>query len=267
MRIIAFIGLWITGLQGLLATTECTSSGNGNWNTSFNCVGSGVPLKYIIRAQDTITVNVAGTSAIDTIEVWGQLIFNNGRKVDMSSSGIIYVMTGGSIIDGDGGSKFDFATGQDVPGPFSVTGPAYAKNSTGGVFVSIPLPVTWLDFNAVVHGNYIHHNPVHGIHYYRVKQTDQDGSYSYSDHWSVTMNSGPNLVCAPNPAIDRVNIFCEGNSSIISQSILKLSGEKISVPLLKAENSLDISSLAPGTYLLHFEFAGGNKKTVPFQKL
>ncbi|MES2616900.1 MAG: T9SS type A sorting domain-containing protein [Bacteroidota bacterium] len=127
----------------------CNSSGNGNWSGTFSCTGSSGVTVYTIRSGDSITVNVSGTSLIDTLFISGILNFNSGRKIDMAAGGIIVVKSGGKITGGNGGSKFTFVGGTDIFGPFSVTGAVYATGSTSGAFITgPPLPVEWLDFKA-----------------------------------------------------------------------------------------------------------------------
>ena len=271
MKNIAIMALMIGGLQGLHAATVCTSTGDGNWSTKFSCTGSGTPRKYIIRAQDTITVDVAGTSAIDTVEVYGELSFNNGRKIDLASTGIVLVYTGGSVKDGNGGSKFDYASGSDVTGPFAVSGPAYAKSTTGGAFILGPIPVTWLDFSLKAAGrninidwktaseyhsldfeiqtgwdglhwtalhstpaagqsstsrsyNYVHKDAGTGAHFYRIRQSDQNGSYTYSDIRYILLGEPLTLVCSPNPVRDLLTVEAPAGAKLKQISVYDLNG-------------------------------------------
>ncbi|MBT8326165.1 MAG: hypothetical protein KJP21_00495 [Bacteroidia bacterium] len=132
------------------AATVFTSTGTGNWSTSFSSSGSGSPLIYIIQSGDTITVDVNGTSGIDTIRIFGTLNFNNGKKLDLTASGVVELENGGSIGAGNGGSKFRFPGGTSISGPFSLSGPLEGTGTTGGAFVPPFLPVDWLGVQASI---------------------------------------------------------------------------------------------------------------------
>ncbi len=129
------------------AATVYTSTGSGNWSSNFSSSGSGSPVTYIIQSAHTITVNVNGTSAIDTIKIFGTLNFDNGRKLDLTSNGIVLLETGGSIGAGNGGSKFRFPNGTDISGPFNLSGPLEGAGTFGGSFLPPFLPVEWLGFD------------------------------------------------------------------------------------------------------------------------
>jgi hypothetical protein len=131
------------------AATVYTSTGSGNWTTSFSSTGTGNPIVYKILSTHVIDVNVSNTSAIDSLLIFGTLNFNNGKKVDLSGVGIISIYTGGSTAGGNGGSKFRFIGSTDIPGPFATTGPAFADATTGGAFITGSLPVSWLNIELV----------------------------------------------------------------------------------------------------------------------
>ncbi len=298
MKKFALLALMIGGLKGLHAQSVFTSNGDGNWNASFSQTGSGTPRTYIIRAQDSVFVNVNSTHAIDTVDIYGILVFGSGRKIDITSTGIIMVQTGGSIEDGNGGSKFDFISGSDVTGPFSVTGPAYAKSSTGGAFILGPIPVTWLDFSLKSAGrnisvdwktaaeyhsldfeiqtgrdglhwtalhstpaaghssttrayNYMHKDAGSGAHFYRIRQNDQNGSYSYSTIRYILLGEPITLVCSPNPVRDLLTIEAPEGAKIKDIAVYDLNG--VLMPAAYAFTgvySIDMQSLDAGMYVV-----------------
>ena len=126
----------------LFSQNTCTSNGGNNWNTAFNCSGSGSPFVYVIQSTDSVYCDVNGTSNIDTIKVYGVLDFKNGSKIDLSSGGMIQVFPGGTVIGGNSGTKFRFANGTTITGPFNVSGPAYSAGSS--TFTLGAVPVEWL---------------------------------------------------------------------------------------------------------------------------
>lgn len=54
--------------------------------------------------------------------------------------------------------------------------------------------------NEILYYNYLHEKPVNGINYYRLKQTDYDGTFTYSDIIAVNFKQTYNsLLIYPNP--------------------------------------------------------------------
>lgn len=283
----------------------CNSTGNGNWSSMFSCSGSGI-LVYTIRAGDSVTVNVASTSAIDTIYIYGKLNFNSGRKIDMAGGGIIIVKNGGKITGGNGGSKFTFVGGTDIYGAFNVTGPVYATGSTSGAFISgPPLPVEWLDFKASIKNknvelnwstvseknnshfeienstngldwqniatikasnnplqinnySYSHPMPHTGINYYRIKQVDINGTFSYSSLAYVRYDEIIKLSIYPNPASEFVNVQIEDIEQIASVSLTTITGQ-IVADIIEPKSNIQIETrnFPKGVYTLRITDING----------
>jgi hypothetical protein len=135
------------------AATVYTSTGSGNWNTSFSSTGTGTPLVYKILSSHTIDVNVNGTSAIDSLIIFGTLDFGNSKKIDLSANGIIVLNTGGSVTGGNGASRFRFVGAGFISGSFAETGLSFASGGTGGSFISGGLPVDWLNIETTLSDN------------------------------------------------------------------------------------------------------------------
>lgn len=57
-----------------------------------------------------------------------------------------------------------------------------------------------------MHYEYIHTSPSIGLNYYRIKQVDYDGKYSYSDIASVRYDGSGETNIFPNPATSDVTI-------------------------------------------------------------
>lgn len=98
-------------------------------------------------------------------------------------------------------------------------------------------------------------NPSHGLSYYRLKQTDFDGQFSYSKPESVNLKIKSDLKIYPNPANDRLHV--EGNKIQWDEiKIINVLGKDVSLLtslVTKGETSLeiDISKLISGVYFIH----------------
>jgi len=110
----------------------------------------------------------------------------------------------------------------------------------------------------MVNKNYLFNDeqPYFGKSYYRLKQTDIDGRFSYSDIEIVTItpDSQNKLVAFPNPTIDFVEVAL--NKKELSQlKVLNLSGEDFTknIKISFTENgyaSLDFTNAPAGVYVI-----------------
>ena len=93
-------------------------------------------------------------------------------------------------------------------------------------------------------------NPGNDITYYRLKQTDFNGEYSYSEIRSVDNFDSSNLLVYPNPATNTIAVVSEGKLKKLV--IQDLYGKQIDAPQIfnDQNTTIDISNLASGTYLL-----------------
>lgn len=97
---------------------------------------------------------------------------------------------------------------------------------------------------------FIHRNPTLGMNYYRIKQVDFDGKYSYSDVVSVYFE-GEELFVFPNPGkeIITINSTKKDNLHIFNQY-----GKQIGETRLKeGENKVDLHHLQSGMYIFKTE--------------
>lgn len=104
----------------------------------------------IIPAGFTVNVDCnCGVYVNMQIEIYGELHFNNGQKIDLDAAGVVQVHAGGIVTGGNGGSKI-IINGTPLwdGGDPDVVGPSYIADGippTSGY-----LSVTLVEFNAIV---------------------------------------------------------------------------------------------------------------------
>ncbi|MES2773843.1 MAG: T9SS type A sorting domain-containing protein [Bacteroidota bacterium] len=109
--------------------------------------------------------------------------------------------------------------------------------------------------------SYVHSSPVAGNNYYRIKQVDTDGRFSYSKT-VMTMsrcNGGGNIVSYPNPVHTTLNIVLPANIGKSQIKITDAAGKLISnTTTQQSFNTINTELLpAGGLYLL--QVVNGNK--------
>ncbi len=107
--------------------------------------------------------------------------------------------------------------------------------------------------------------PFLGISYYRIKQVDVDGNYTYSETKSIK-NDVSKMIIYPNPATSHINITVptslEGGNVIIYSSV----GQKVSFKNnISSQEKLDISSFGAGLYVIEIN-KQNLKETLKFLK-
>ena len=93
-------------------------------------------------------------------------------------------------------------------------------------------------------------DPLKGVSYYRLKQTDFNGDFAYSDPVQVILDEDE-LILFPNPTTDYASVVMDG----IREEDVALfdgSGRRIKVPmnLVGSELTLDVSEIPPGVYIM-----------------
>jgi hypothetical protein len=117
--------------------------------------------------------------------------------------------------------------------------------------------------------NFTHAKPVTGFNYYRIKQIDLDGNYTYSAIVKVlNKNDVKQTIIAPNPVIDVLNIVEPITIYISSVEVYDGKGALLIRKLVNRDEqvySLPVSMLANGNYVLKVNYKTGSK-TMSFIK-
>ncbi len=107
--------------------------------------------------------------------------------------------------------------------------------------------------NHQINYSYADENPLSGQSYYRLKQTDYNGEFSYSDIESVNFDPSTQIKIYPNPTVNYITI--EWNTIEEPEyNISNLFGEnltdQIASNFLNGKTQLDLSSLRAGIYII-----------------
>ncbi len=89
-----------------------------------------------------------------------------------------------------------------------------------------------------------HNTSSDGIHYYRLRMVDKDGSFAYSPLKSVSLEGG--LFAYPNPATDRLTL--KNTENIDRLEVLSLTGARVLTSNGIPSDGVDLSRLSPGLY-------------------
>ncbi|MBL4625552.1 MAG: T9SS type A sorting domain-containing protein [Flavobacteriales bacterium] len=322
-KILFFASLLITTI---VYAETCTSNGDGDWNDTETWDCGNVPGDddvAVIAASHTVNVDCnCGEYSNFRIEVYGELHFNNGKKITMDVNGVVQIYDGGSITGGNGGSKIIIdGTGKWDGDDGPVSGPAFVDDINTEFQVGI-LPISLLSFDAIlteektvqltwvtaqeINNDYFtiersssgisfeeieeipgagnsktelsyetyDYEPLEGVAYYRLKQTDFDGKYEYFTIIGVSFETSENGDCIlkvyPNPCMGRCTITmseCEDNKNMtVKIQVLDASGHIITseVPYTQSDGSFAYSintsnNFAPGVYIIK---AGANNPKI-----
>jgi Secretion system C-terminal sorting domain len=100
------------------------------------------------------------------------------------------------------------------------------------------------------------------VNYYRLKQVDNDGNFTYSDVVLVKITGKFKFTAYPNPASSKLTIeyneaYRSGNISLVNSD-----GKKVLSRNIAGFNKevLDVSSLAAGMYIIEIKAANGEKQ-------
>ncbi|RYD97127.1 MAG: T9SS type A sorting domain-containing protein [Sphingobacteriales bacterium] len=113
--------------------------------------------------------------------------------------------------------------------------------------------------------NFTDNKPLNGRNYYRLKQTDHNGSYAYSEVQMIAIVKTATIDIYPNPATDRLSLSgLKGNETIF---IYDVSGKLILH--VKAESALvhiSLNNLAEGMYHINITDEEGSSSVYKIMK-
>ena len=112
--------------------------------------------------------------------------------------------------------------------------------------------------NETLNYSYTDKNPFFGISYYRLKQTDYDGQFTYSDIIVIKLDRGLqelDFTLFPNPTKDKLNVQITGNTVLNPHiEMYNAQGERLNNMITSQSIDgfeLNVESLSPGIYIVH----------------
>lgn len=193
------------------------------------------------------------------------IIFKNGSALPVTLTSFNAVKTSAGKV------KLHWSTSSEVNSDHFVV----EKSTDALNFTQLDVVRSAGNSTSVNEYNYIDENPVSSINYYRLKQVDADGKYSYSAVVSVNFNTTVQTSIVnvfPVPARDVLNLSFKNNmSQNVSVEVMDLFGKSlISTQLVtdkqNAASAVDISSLSEGVYFLALSFSDGSAEKIKFIK-
>ncbi len=100
--------------------------------------------------------------------------------------------------------------------------------------------------------------PFAGTNYYRLKQVDKDGKFSYSKTVSIGYLKPGSIQLFPNPAKDKLTVKGLNTAITSTITVLDVQGKTLQQFTVKAATyTFSIQNLAPGTYMVRVKDANG----------
>ncbi|NNF35699.1 MAG: T9SS type A sorting domain-containing protein [Saprospiraceae bacterium] len=114
--------------------------------------------------------------------------------------------------------------------------------------------------------SFIHPQPSFSKNYYRLKQMDMNGDYQFSHTIKVLADVNNDLRIFPNPVRER--LFIKGiPNKIRSIEIYNVNGQLLMNQTLLTDNSIDLSNLNSGQYLIKIHSSNKESHTFSFIKI
>lgn len=120
--------------------------------------------------------------------------------------------------------------------------------------------------NQVNNYTYTDSKPVEGMDYYRLREVDFDGHFSYSEVKNLNFGNVDNAIkISPNPAKEKISITVPGNTKELKISIINAQGRQVKTFTMNGQYvQLQLPALASGVYYVRITGDGvsSNQKLV-----
>ncbi len=226
--------------------------------------GNGTPLTIgspsdLITITPTITIPVLSDGPhylfIRTKDILGNWSFYEPQEFTVDSALPIELLEF-KATPLEGQVLLNWATASEINNDYFTVEHAYPGKDFYEIF-RIPGAGTRLELTRYQH---YHTKPVTGINYYRLKQTDFDKRFTYSQVVSATVTNSLSMAVYPNPIQDKwfVEFYRDANLPRLLE-VYDLMGKRLFIHTSQGERILEFmrGDFSSGTYLLRVTEKGG----------
>lgn len=101
------------------------------------------------------------------------------------------------------------------------------------------------------------YQPLSGSNYYRIKQTDKDGAFTYTSVKHAYFNGRYSVMVSPNPAKDLISIRLTGSEETARYSLFNGKGQEVMKGIVaEGAAAVQVAALARGVYYLKISSPG-----------
>ena len=240
-------GTYSAGCSGT-ASTNATFTGQSTYDNNCNLVGNYIAVGYCGGAVSgdimTVCFDLNTSSACDPITICPMLFCNTS----ICSTGLPIELLSFEANCNKEATTLNWKTSSEINNDYFVI----EKSIDGESFFSIGNVIGAGNSNSIIDYSFTDDDISNQTSYYRLKQIDFNGEYSYSNTIATSCSSN-NFNVYPNPASDIINIDFDNNetnqtySAIIYNSL----GQVIKkINLNQSFNSVDVRNLEKGFYQL-----------------
>ncbi len=260
-------------LGSALHTLKFAASNGITWNgTALTITGwagtagsSGTAGKIFVGADATglttaqlATISFAGYPGTATILSTGEVVPAAQLPIELSAFKA-------SLTDNNRSTLLSFSTATELRNAYFLI-----ERSADGLRFEPIGQVTGAGTSTVQHDyTYTDEHPLKGLNFYRLKQVDVDGQFSYSPVVSVTFGQTGGLRLSPQPVADQLQVSLEQATALDGQwQVYDFAGCLLQSGTLEAESTefrVPTATLTQGAYVLRL-VSGQSVMTRQFQK-
>jgi hypothetical protein len=232
-----------TNATGPSSISLPTGGGTSNW--TYRCV-------TLSFSASPITVTFTNTSTSNQFRLDDIGLTNTVLPVEFSNF---------NVSKNKNTSSLSFATASETNNNFF----SVERSADGTSFDAIGEIKGAGNSNTTLDYEFTDKKPFAGVNYYRIKQTDYDGKFSYTDIKSVRHNTFGNLSITPRTTEGRLQITTDAEDYTLD--VYNVAGQQVkSYQSLSLDQSISIDELTAGLYYIKVN-VGGQVETTKIVKL
>ena len=224
-------------------TLSC-SAGGTLANDTFHWYKNGTLFKTII-GDSTLEINKAGKYSVSITNSIATKLILYGDTVNISTLPVSLISF--TTQKQNNSSLLQWQTSNEINNNYF----DIERSLNSKIFSSIGTK-QGLHNDGINNYSFIDKAPLKGINYYRLKQVDKDGKYTYSGIASVEfLNDGSGFAVAPNPADNIINVIIPSSNSISEIIIYNIVGKKLLHEQIAANitsKQINISQISSSVY-------------------